>query len=69
MDWTQADRGITLSRLAHLFHLGCDFIGFAFRSLDWIVSHFSFFFFFKEHWFIVKLDITVFQSSIKYVYF
>lgn len=27
------------------------------------------FFFFKEHWFIVKLDITVFQSSIKYVYF
>lgn len=54
MDCTQADRGITLLRLAHLFHLG-DVILLNSRFDLWIGSYcfvflFFLFFFFKEHY-------------------
>lgn len=52
LDCTQADRGITLLRLAHLFHLG-DVILLDSRFDLWIGSYcfvFLFFFFFKEHY-------------------
>lgn len=62
MDCTQADRGITLLRLAHLFHLG-DVILLDSRFDLWIGSYcfvFLFFLFFFLKSTIVKLDITLF---------